>query len=55
MAESLVKTTSRCCKDGLQGGNRWTHSVNYKQFKLNNKLIKNLELILKKVLINYLA
>ena len=39
MAESLVKQHPDVVRM-VYRWDRWTHSVNYKQFKLNNKLIK---------------
>ena len=40
MTESLVKQHPDVVRM-VYRWDRWTHSVNYKQFKLNNKLIKN--------------
>jgi len=52
MAESLVKQHPDVVRM-VYRWDRWTHSVNYKQFKLNNKLIKKPEINIKKGINNY--
>lgn len=52
MAESLVKQHPDVVRM-VYRWDRWTHSVNYKQFKLNNKLIKKPGIDIKKGINNY--
>jgi len=52
MTESLVKQHPDVVKM-VYRWDRWTHSVNYKQFKLNNKLIKKPGINIKKGVNNY--
>jgi hypothetical protein len=52
MTESLVKQHPDVVRM-VYRWDRWTHSVNYKQFKLNNKLIKKPGINIKKGINNY--